>query len=109
MNSYSYILVDTIPYEGSWIRGVVKNLSDALEYYDKNVKKHQEPNSMSNNELIERALMDNWEIDYYVEVWDNTQPICTFRFNTKMRTLEKEKLKLHEIDDIIFCKNFIKF
>ena len=94
MSSYSYILITRDNFEPSGIvTGIVNNLDEAQEYYDKNVKKYQEPKRMSNEELVQRALLDNWEIDYfenYVEVWNGTQKINTFKFNTKTRILEEK-------------------
>lgn len=93
---YSYLLVDRIPYEGTWIIGVVNSLEEANNYFDNNVKSYQEPQKMSSEELVQRALTDNWGIDYihhYVEVYDGLKKISTFKFNVKTRTLEETFLK----------------
>jgi hypothetical protein len=97
---YSYILVDRIPAftsvekSSTWINGVVNSLEEAQIYYDNKVKLYQEPQKMSNEDLIQRALTDNWELDYihhYVEVYDGTQKISIFKFNTKNRRLEEQE------------------
>ncbi len=85
---YSYILIDRVDYEPSGLLGVVNSLEEATVYFDNKVKHYQEPQKMSDEELVQRALMDNWEIDYfkhYVEVYNGTQKICTFKFNVKTR------------------------
>lgn len=91
---YSYILVERVPYEGTWILGVVFSLEEANNYYDNKVKRYQEPQKMSDEDLIQRALTDNWEIDYihhYVEVYNGLQKISIFKFNTKTRMLEEQE------------------
>lgn len=103
---YSYILINRVDYELSGLIGVVNSLEEATVYFDNKVKHYQKPKKMSDEELVQRALIDNWEIDYihhYVEVYDGTQKICTFKFNDKTRTLEKQEKKNNELgDDTLF-------
>lgn len=90
---YSYILIDKIQYEGTWIIGVVYSLEEATVYFDNNIKYYKEPQKMSDEELIHHALIDNWEVDYcdhYVEVYDSCKQISTFKFNVKTRILEEQ-------------------
>ena len=75
--TFSYLLLDTLPYEGPWIRGVVHTLDEALEYFVDNVKtKSLSEQKVSEQELVQRALDDNWEDDYFshwVEKWCGTK------------------------------------
>lgn len=93
---YSYILINRVDYQPSSLLGVVDSLEEAIVYFDNKVKHYQEqPRKMSDEELIQRALMDNWELEYYnyyVEVYDGTQKICVYKFNVTTRTLEKQEL-----------------
>lgn len=70
---YSYILIDVIPYDGTWINGVVNSLEEATVYFDNKVKRESD------------------YFDHYVEVYDGTQKISIFKFNVKTRTLERTK------------------
>jgi hypothetical protein len=85
-----------------WIHGVVKSLDEGLDFFlDKTLK--TEPLSetkMSTEELINRALWDNWEDDYWsywVEVWNGTQRVCIYKFNTKM--LDKQNQSFSESEN----------
>lgn len=89
---YSYILLSSIVYEGTWTLGVVNSLDEANNYFVKNVKKKNlSETKMSSEELVQRALDDEWDdyIKYYVEVWDNTQRICSYKYNSTTSLLEK--------------------
>jgi hypothetical protein len=54
---------------------------------------------MSDAELVE-ALDDEWDdyIKYYVEVWDGTQRIHTFKYNTKTVVIRKNSKRLGDSD-----------
>ena len=66
-------------YDGIWIRGIVNSLSEALEYFDENTK-------------------DDEYVSQYVQVWSKIQKNCTFKFNAKSRSLEKQKLRLKNVE-----------
>jgi hypothetical protein len=92
----SYLLLSTLPYEGPWINGIVKNLDEALQYFLDKTSRIQKlsEKKMSNEELIQRALDDNWNDDYFsywVQVWDGTKKISTYKFNTLTKALDKQK------------------
>jgi hypothetical protein len=91
---YSYILLSSMPYESTWVLGVVNSLDQALSYFNETVKQRKLSDiKMSDQELVQRALDDNWGdyFDYWVEVWDNMQRVCTYKYNTKTNELNKYK------------------
>jgi len=95
-NNLSYILLSTIAYEGMWILGTAKNLDEALEFFlDTTLKtKPLAETKISDEEMINRALCDNWQDDYmsyWVEVWNGTQRVFTYKFNTLTKMLDKQK------------------
>ena len=91
--TYSYILLSGMHYEGPWIHGVVHSLGEALQYFVN--KQEIRESEMSEEEKLERK-------DYffhYVQVWSGTLRICTYDFNSKSRTLEKQELSYGEKGD----------
>jgi hypothetical protein len=97
----SYILLSTMAYEGMWIHGVVKSLDEGLDFFlDKILKtKPLSETKMSSEELVNRALCDNWQDDYWtywVEVWNGTQRVCIYKFNTLTKMLDKQKPRFGE-------------
>ena len=83
----SYILIFTMPYDGTWIEGVVKNLDEALEFFLNKTSNEESDDKTSNEELD-----DNYKDDYYayfVEVWNGTKKICTYKFNMSTKLLDK--------------------
>lgn len=98
---YSYILLSSLPYEGPWILGIVNSLEEASEYFLKKLKKETYPTKKSPEELVQRALDDNWEdsyFSYWVAVWDKTQRICTYKYNVRTNLLEKQKPRFGELE-----------
>ena len=92
----TYILITSLPYEGLWIHGIVQTLVEASEYFSNMIK------AQRSQELVQRALDDNWEDDYFsywVEKWRGTQRLCTYKYNTKTKLLVKQPKRLGEIDD----------
>ena len=90
----TYILITSLPYEGIWIKGVVQTLDEASEYFSKNINR--------NTELVQRALDDNWEDDYFsywAENWRGTQRICTYKYNIQTQTLIKQPKRFGDADD----------
>lgn len=71
----SYILIFTMPYDGTWIEGVVKNLDEALEFFINKTSKTRNDN-------------DDY-FSYWVEVWDGTKKICKYKFNMSTKVLDK--------------------
>ena len=84
MISYSFILTNSINYEGTWVLGVVSSLNEAKMYFEEKLKDKRDVFNC---------------IEYNVKVFNGTQKICTFRFNTKTRLLEKQELMFGEIGD----------
>jgi hypothetical protein len=82
---YQYVLLETILYEGQWILGVVDNLDRALEYFSQNTKPCDDK---------------DWEnyISYWVEEWDKTKRLRTYKYNTKTRLLDKQKPRRGELE-----------
>lgn len=79
MEKASYILISSIEYEGYWIHGVVQSLDEALEYFTQ--------------------LKTDYPLElfsYRVEKWRCTEHICTYKYNTKMKVLEKQPTKFGE-------------
>lgn len=97
---YSYILLSHIDYESTWVLGVFDSVDTANDYLKSIKKKQLKDVKMSDAELIKRALHDEWDdyIKYYVEVWDKTQRIHTFKYNTKTGLLDKEPKRLGDVD-----------
>lgn len=90
---YSYILLSTLPNEGMWISGVVHSLDEALDYFKTKKTKRMNLFNSREEELVQRALDDNWgsedyDFSYWVEVWDKTKKICTYKYNTKTQLLD---------------------
>jgi hypothetical protein len=83
--TYSYLLLSSINYEGTWTLGIVDSLDEALEYY-------------TNLEQIKNTTED-WidYIDYRVEVWDKTQKICTYKYSIRTNLLDLQEKKLNEL------------
>lgn len=89
----TYILIITLPYEGPWIKGVAHSLDEASEYFSNKIQ------AKRTQELVLRALADNWEEDYFsywAEKWRGTQRICTYKYNTKTKTLVKQPKRFGE-------------
>lgn len=90
---YSYVLFSTLPHEGLWILGVVNTLDEALEFFSKKITtKKLSITKKTDEELIFRALTDNWDDDYFsywVEAWDKTQRMYTYKYNIKKNILEE--------------------
>jgi hypothetical protein len=79
MEKVSYLLISRMPYEGPWIHGVVQSLDEALEYFTQlNVDDPHE------------------YFSYWVEKWCYTEHICTYKYNLKMKLLEKQPTKFGE-------------
>ena len=97
---YTYILLSHIDYESTWVLGVFNTLDEANDYLKSIKKKQLKDVKMSDAELIQRALDDEWDdyMKYYVEVWDGIQWICTFKYNTKTGLLDKEPKRLGDLD-----------
>jgi len=76
----SYLLLTKLPYEGPWIGGIVKNLDEALQYF---------LNKTSKIQPLDGDLGDYY-FSYWVEVWDGTKKISTYKFNTLTKTLDKQ-------------------
>lgn len=88
MENYSYILISNILYEGTWVEGVVQSLDEALSYFSKTVK----PNKLKDNSS-EELVTDNWEDEYctyWVQKWQGTRKISTYKYNTKTGLLEEQ-------------------
>jgi hypothetical protein len=78
---YSYVLLRRCSYDGPYLLGVVNNLNDAHNYYNKNINNKDQDD------------------DFIVQVWKNTRRICTFIFNTETKLLEKQEKKPWELGD----------
>lgn len=97
---YSYVLLSSIDYESTWVLGVFSDVDSANDYLKTIKKKQLKDVKMSDAELIRRALDDEWDdyMKYYVEVWNNSQRIHTFKYNTKTGLLDKEPKRLGDLD-----------
>ena len=82
---YQYVLLQTLPYEGTWILGVVNNLDKALEYFSINIKKSEDEN------------LDYFS--YWVQEWDKTKRLHTYKYNTRSCLLEKQKARPGELEE----------
>lgn len=97
---YSYVLLGRVDYESTWVLGVFGDADNANDYLKSIKKKQLKDVKMSDAELIQRALHDEWDdyMKYYVEVWDGTQRIRTFKYNSKTGLLDKEPKRLGDLD-----------
>lgn len=89
---YQYILLEKIQYEGIWILGVVNSLDEALEHFSKIYNKtYDESSDEENSDKV------NY-ISYWIEEWDRTKKVRTYKYNNITRLLEKQKSSQNELD-----------
>lgn len=91
---YQYVLLEKIQYEGTWILGVVSSLNEALEYFSINIKNSKNEHEESNGENLDWGDY----VSYWVEEWDKTKRLHTYKFNTRSCLLEKQKPRRGELD-----------